>query len=99
MLRSPELAKKLARYSKMELKDLYELFEWIDHDKSGTIDVQEFLEGFRWINEPLRSKCLVKVAQRVEHELHLLKNKLTKLIKTRLKEVTEILAEPLEKVD
>merc|ERR1719333_1210852 len=65
LLRSPDLTKKLLKYSKMEPKDLEELFEWIDHDNSGTINMQEFMDGFKWINEPLRAKSLVKVNQRL----------------------------------
>jgi len=98
MLRSPELVKKLMKYSKMEPKDLEELFEWIDHDGSGTINLTEFMDGFKWINEPLRAKSLVKVFQRLGDDIRSLRASVVGTIERKFEEVNCLLAEPLRKV-
>lgn len=98
MLRSPELVKKLTKYSKMQPKDLEELFEWIDHDGSGTINLQEFMEGFRWINEPLRPKSLVKLYQRLSDDIKILNKRVVETIETKFEELNQLLGEPLRKV-
>merc|ERR1712232_641822 len=98
MLRSPELVKKLMKYSKMEPKDLEELFEWIDHDGSGTINLTEFMDGFKWINEPLRAKSLVKVYQRFGDDARAVRRHVVDIIERKFNEVNSLLGEPLRKV-
>merc|ERR1711975_183136 len=98
MLRSHELVKKLTKYSKMQPKDLEELFEWIDHDGSGTINLQEFMEGFRWINEPLRPKSLVKLYQRLSDDIKVLRQRVISTIEGKFSELSDLLGEPLRKV-
>lgn len=98
MCKNPDLAKKLMKYSKMEVNDLKELFEWVDHDHSGTIDLQEFMEGFKWINEQLRAKSLVKVYQRLGLDLKSIRTNVVATVETRFEEVNNLLGEPLRKV-
>lgn len=98
MLRSPELVKKLMKYSKMKPEDLEELFTWIDHDGSGTINLVEFLDGFKWINEQLRAKSLVKVYQRLNDNTRCLRKTVVETIENKFDEVNNLLADPMRKV-
>jgi len=98
MLRAPELVKKLMKYSKMEPKDLEELFEWIDHDGSGTINLEEFMEGFKWINEPLRAKSLVTVHHRLGGDAMNLRTSVIAAFERKVEEMNSLIAEPMRKV-
>lgn len=34
------------------------MWQWIDTDKSGSVTIAEFFEGFEMLNEPFRQKTL-----------------------------------------
>lgn len=98
MLRSPDLVRKIERNTNLKIQDLDELFDWLDHDGSGTITIHEFMKGFKWVNEPLRAKSLVKVQERLALEFKTLENRLTEVFETRTDEVLQLIAAPLRKV-
>jgi len=98
MLASPALVKKLGKFSKIDVNDLEELFSWIDHDGSGSINQEEFLEGFKWISEPLRAKSLVRLFQRLVDDVRLIKRNVIKRIEDKAEEVNNLMGEPLRKV-
>eukprot|EP00933_Yihiella_yeosuensis_P042782 TRINITY_DN37453_c0_g1_i1.p1 TRINITY_DN37453_c0_g1~~TRINITY_DN37453_c0_g1_i1.p1 ORF type:complete len:631 (+),score=111.32 TRINITY_DN37453_c0_g1_i1:154-2046(+) len=98
MLRSPEIVKKITKNSRMKVQDLKDLFEWIDHDGGGTITIDEFMTGFKWINEPLRAKSLVKLQERLAKELNNLEQSVKGVVETRAAEVQKMVAIPLRKV-
>merc|ERR1712060_986423 len=77
LLRSPDLRRKLTKNTNMKVGDLEELFEWLDHDGVGTITIDQFMRGFKWINEPLRAKSLVKLQERLAVELKTLETNIT----------------------
>jgi len=68
MLVNPKLSALLGKNTNIRVHDLLDLFAWIDQDKSGTIAVDEFMMGFKWINEPLSAKSLVKLHDRLMQE-------------------------------
>ncbi|OLQ10740.1 Cation channel sperm-associated protein 1 [Symbiodinium microadriaticum] len=98
MLKSPELVKKITKNTRMKVQDLIDLFDWIDHDKGGTITIDEFMNGFRWINEPLRAKSLVKLQERLAGDLKVLESTVSSIIQKRVDEVQRTVAVPLRKV-
>eukprot|EP00434_Breviolum_minutum_P024574 symbB.v1.2.021707.t1/scaffold1892.1/size96974/4 len=98
MLKSPELVKKITKNTRMKVQDLIDLFDWLDHDKGGTITIDEFMTGFKWINEPLRAKSLVKLQERLAGDLKLLETTVSGTIKKRVDEVQRTVAMPLRKV-
>lgn len=98
MLRSPELIKKLQKNTSMKPEDLAELFEWLDHDGVGTITIEQFMRGFKWVNEPLRAKSLVKLQERLANELKNLESSVTSVVEKRVGEVQKLVAAPLRKV-
>lgn len=98
MLKSPELVKKITKNTRMKVQDLIDLFDWLDHDKGGTITIDEFMTGFKWVNEPLRAKSLVKLQERLAGDLKLLESTVSSTIKKRVDEVQRTVAMPLRKV-
>jgi len=98
MLKSPELVKKITKNTRMKVQDLIDLFDWLDHDKGGTITIDEFMTGFKWVNEPLRAKSLVKLQERLAGDLKLLESTVSGTIKKRVDEVQRTVAMPLRKV-
>ncbi|CAE7256808.1 Catsper1, partial [Symbiodinium sp. CCMP2456] len=99
MLKSPELVKKITKNTRMKVQDLIDLFDWIDHDKGGTITIDEFMNGFRWINEPLRAKSLVKLQAKGGKASDAQAHEVTRssIIQKRVDEVQRTVAVPLRK--
>jgi len=98
MLASAELMRKIERNTRLKKQDLQDLFDWIDHDRSGTITIDEFMKGFTWVNEPLRAKLLVKLQERVTLLLGNLQRVVTECVEHRIAEAQRLIAAPLQKV-
>jgi len=98
LLRSADLARKIERNTHLKIKDLEELFDWLDHDGSGNITIDEFMQGFKWVNEPLRAKSLVKLQERLAVNLRSLEFSVSEAFSTRTEEVLKLVAAPLKKV-
>jgi len=98
MLRSPDLIRKITKNTHMKVQDLQDLFEWLDHDGMGTVTVDEFMMGFKWANEPLRAKSLVKLQERLAADLKNLETNVTATVERRVGEVQRLVAAPLRKV-
>merc|ERR1711939_1092801 len=94
----PDLQKKISRGTNVRVQDLQDLFEWLDHDKGGTITIDEFLMGFKWVNEPLRAKTLVKLQERVAGDLKKLEDKVQQRVQEKFIALEKIICQPLRKV-
>merc|ERR1712187_707062 len=84
--------------SKMDVSDLNDLFTWIDQDGSGSINMTEFLDGFRWVNQPLRAPSLVKLFERLGEDIRVVRRGVSRAIEKKAQEVNNLLNEPLRKV-
>lgn len=98
MLKNPNLAKKMKKNSHLKLQDLQDLFEWLDHDGSGTITIDEFMMGFKWVNEPLRTKSLVKLQERLASDLHDMHSAVNEVMNSRTNELKSAVQAPLRKM-
>ncbi|CAE8662525.1 unnamed protein product, partial [Polarella glacialis] len=98
MLRSPDLVKKITSNTRMQVQDLKDLFDWLDHDGSGTITIDEFMAGFKWMNEPLRAKSLVKLQERLLGDMKSLETSVAQAVEKRVQEMGHKVAAPLKKV-
>eukprot|EP00438_Fugacium_kawagutii_P001464 Skav211881 [mRNA] locus=scaffold1431:435817:451430:+ [translate_table: standard] len=108
MLKSPELVKKITKNTRM--KAHRNSYCTIPEAKRicGTITIDEFMTGFKWVNEPLRAKSLVKLQdrrhseERLAGDLKLLESTVSLgssgTIKKRVDEVQRTVAMPLRKV-
>merc|ERR1712125_160015 len=82
----------------MHVSEMRELYDWLDNDGNGIITISEFMAGFKWVNEPLRAKSLVKMQERVLNDLRHLEGNVVGAVQSRSSEVTRMVAEPLRKV-
>lgn len=98
MLRNPLLCRKITKNSHLKITDLSDLFDWLDHDGGGTITIDEFMSGFKWVNEPLRSKSLVKLQERLTSDLKALERTVTNTIEKRTMDLQKLVGAPLRKV-
>lgn len=98
MLSMPELVRKIEKNTHLKIKDLEELFDWLDHDGTGTITIDEFMKGFKWVNEPLKAKSLVKLQERLNTDLKNLETNVSTALNKRSEEVLKLVAAPLKKV-
>jgi hypothetical protein len=98
MIGRPELVKKIQKNTHMNSADMTELFDILDHDGSGTITIEEFMNGFKWLNEPLRAKSLVKLQERLCTDLRNLETNLLRTIRVKAEVIRQTVTQPLRKV-
>jgi len=98
MLKSTDLFHLLTSETRLRPQDLHDLFDWLDHDASGSITIDEFMKGFKWMNDPLDAKSLVKLQERVAFDLSRLQQQTEQLIAQRYQEVDDMVARPIGKV-
>jgi len=98
MLRDPMLTKLISKNSNMKVQDLYDLFDWLDHDGGGTITIDEFMVGFKWVNDPLSAKSIVKLQERLISDVNQMKDCSIDEINKRFDQVMEISSHPIKKV-
>jgi len=98
MLRSPSITSKITKNTHLKVQDLQDLFDWLDHDGGGTITIDEFMAGFKWVNEPLRAKSLVKLQERLLSDLYTLEKETSKNVGERVSQVHKLVSAPLRKV-
>merc|ERR1719160_64412 len=87
MLKDPMLMKLLMKNSNLRVQDLHDLFDWLDHDGGGTITIDEFMNGFKWVNDPLSAKSIVKLQERLISDMLFLKHDTLDLIDQGSQEV------------
>lgn len=82
----------------INVQDLTELFDWLDHDKNDEIELTEFLEGFIWLNEDLNPKSFVKLQEQVARDLKLFERRALMYVDARFDQVTANVRQPLRKI-
>lgn len=98
MLRSQELMHKITKNTHLKAQDLSDLFDWLDHDGSGMVTIDEFMTGFKWVNEPMRAKSLVKLQARLATDLKEAEDTINLNVHRRVIEVQKLVMAPLRKV-
>lgn len=98
MLSAPGFVKKLNRNTNVRVVDLQELFTTLDYDRVGEVKIEEFMSGFKWVNDPLRAKSLVKLQERLSGDLKKLQKEINKAIDHRFKDLGTAVWQPLRKV-
>lgn len=98
MLRDPYLIKLLVKNSNLRAPDLIDLFDWLDHDGGGTITIDEFMTGFKWINDPLTAKSIMKLQERIVSIVNGTRDDTDDKIEKHFVEVMEMCSHPIKKV-
>lgn len=74
LLSSADDLARLKKHTKCRLSDLIDLFDTLDENGDDDITIEEFISGFRAMNEPLSSKFLMKIERRMREEIHAMNN-------------------------
>jgi len=98
MLKDLTMMKRLFKHTNIQIRELENLFDWLDHDEGGTITIDEFMQGFKWVNEPLRAKSLVKFQERLTCDFKTLEGTVTRQIGRRFDDLGQVISQPLGKV-
>jgi hypothetical protein len=98
MLKDPTLMKLLSKNSNLNVADLHELFEWLDHDEGGTLTIDEFMGGFRWVNDPLSAKSIVTLQERLLCDVKSLEQQIVDTTEARYEYVMDLVNHPMRKV-
>lgn len=99
MLKAPELVGKITKNTHLKVQDLQALFDWLDYDGSDSITIDEFMQGFKWVNEPLRAKSLVKLQERVAGDIKKFHDDVVQGVDERVGQVHKLVYTPMRKVD
>merc|ERR1712014_504658 len=97
MGKEPTLLKLLLQRSNFKAQDLHDLFDWLDHDGGGTITIDEFMRGFRWIHAPLSSTSLARLRVRLTSGLLQLGDDVIETIQQKFEQVRDV-ARPIANV-
>eukprot|EP00427_Karlodinium_veneficum_P027567 CAMPEP_0169211874 /NCGR_PEP_ID=MMETSP1016-20121227/15986_1 /TAXON_ID=342587 /ORGANISM="Karlodinium micrum, Strain CCMP2283" /LENGTH=441 /DNA_ID=CAMNT_0009289521 /DNA_START=81 /DNA_END=1403 /DNA_ORIENTATION=- len=98
MLKDPTLSKLLSKNSNLKVSDLYEIFEFLDNDGGGTLTIDEFMSGFKWVNEPLSTKSIVTLQERLISALKQVKDDTQETIESRYEHTMDLVNHPMRKV-
>eukprot|EP00341_Mesodinium_pulex_P006775 CAMPEP_0116976266 /NCGR_PEP_ID=MMETSP0467-20121206/56369_1 /TAXON_ID=283647 /ORGANISM="Mesodinium pulex, Strain SPMC105" /LENGTH=437 /DNA_ID=CAMNT_0004668983 /DNA_START=1 /DNA_END=1311 /DNA_ORIENTATION=+ len=63
MLMWTDISKHLVAHLGVNNQDLNQLFDWLDKDKDGVIDIDEFVNGLFWLNNDINPKSLLKLQE------------------------------------
>jgi Ca2+-binding EF-hand superfamily protein len=98
LLSSPKLIAQLSKVGTISPQDLHDLFDWIDHDGSGSIEINEFMAGFRWATQPLGISSLAKISERFSSNSRHMGERIIKVLEERFQELQDIMEGPLLRV-
>lgn len=61
ILHSPDVLRLLQNNTNIKVQDLEDLWNWLDNDGSGEVTIDEFMQGFQWLNETFKPKTLMRL--------------------------------------
>lgn len=98
LLKSKEVLLLLSEHTDIKIQDLEDMWQWIDTDKSGSVTIPEFFEGFELLNEPFQQKTLLRVQERVSGEIHETIHSLEELVTESLDDCCHVIYTPMLKI-
>jgi len=99
LLKTPALVRKIEQNTHLNMQDMADLFDWMDHDGSQQVTIDEFMYGFRWVNEPLRSQTAIKLQRRLVEDVHHLQRSVSTCLEQRINEIHKHVVSPLKKMN
>jgi len=98
MLRLPETSVTLRHNTAVTVDDLADLFCWLDKNKDGYLSIQEFLDGFVWLNEDFTQKSVLKMNGQLTKELLDLERRLLRQIEDSFEKFFQAVQDPVRKI-
>ncbi|CAE6957991.1 SLC4A10 [Symbiodinium natans] len=98
MLMCTDIMKTVMEESSIDAQDLGELFEWLDGDKDGLVNIEEFLRGFRWLVATVDPKGLLKLEEELAGDFHRLTRRMVLHVNHCFDQLLESVTVPLKKI-
>mgnify|MGYP002803965160 FL=1 len=109
VMSSPYFLRKLQSVANMPVQDMLRMFDWLDVNQQGSINQEDFMAGFDWLNEAVTGKSLLKLQTSARHrcrkietraaamksEISLAENTLLR----RSEEMESVLSEVLQRIE
>mmetsp|Transcript_1670 Transcript_1670/g.4338 ORF Transcript_1670/g.4338 Transcript_1670/m.4338 type:complete len:704 (+) Transcript_1670:2-2113(+) len=98
ILKSPDVIRLLQTSTNIKVQDLEELWDFLDDDGSNEVNVDEFMQGFQWLNEDFKPKTLMRMQEKLSQEIKAKHHFLNNLVTERLNNIVEQVERPLRKI-
>eukprot|EP00928_Gymnodinium_smaydae_P092023 TRINITY_DN757_c0_g1_i1.p1 TRINITY_DN757_c0_g1~~TRINITY_DN757_c0_g1_i1.p1 ORF type:complete len:564 (-),score=109.18 TRINITY_DN757_c0_g1_i1:21-1712(-) len=80
ILQSPDVLRLLANNTSVNVQDLEDLWTWLDTDGKNEVFVDEFMQGFTWLNEPMKTKTLMKLQNKWTKDIRKVQHRLDSVV-------------------
>jgi len=98
MLLCTDIMKPVMEESNLDAQDFGELFDWLDSDKDGCVNIDEFLRGFRWLVATVDPKGLLKLEEELSGDFHRLTKRMVDHVNHCFDQFLESVYVPLRKI-
>lgn len=109
IISSPYFLRKLQSVANMPIPDLLRMFDWLDVTNKGSINQEDFMAGFDWLNENVTGKSLLKLQTSARHRCRKIETRAQALrheidaadgmIARRTQEMETILSDVLQRIE
>ncbi|OLP82418.1 hypothetical protein AK812_SmicGene36927 [Symbiodinium microadriaticum] len=110
IISSPYFLRKLQSVANMRpIPDLLRMFDWLDVTNKGSINQEDFMAGFDWLNENVTGKSLLKLQTSARHRCRKIETRAQALrheidaadgmIARRTQEMETILSDVLQRIE
>mmetsp|Transcript_107147 Transcript_107147/g.301577 ORF Transcript_107147/g.301577 Transcript_107147/m.301577 type:complete len:692 (+) Transcript_107147:165-2240(+) len=99
MLRSKELLRTLAEETTIDLRDLEDMWEWLDEDGRDRVATEDFKAAFLFLNEPFTQKTVFKLQENIAQESHDSSAKLRTFIRDIFEDLMRGLRQPVQRMN
>lgn len=98
LLGDAETMRQFMLHGNVTPQDLQDLFSWLDADKDDIISVKEFIDGVKWLNDPVTPKSFVQLQEKLSTDLRYLEKKLVTFVNERFDLLINAVKQPLRKI-
>lgn len=98
MLYCNELSKVMTECTQTNTEELMEVFNWLDHDGNGVVDIDEFVAGFTHLNEQVTPKSFLKFQEGASKSIRRLEKALVAMVHRRFDKLVNGVSAPLRKL-
>jgi len=99
MLQSKELLRTLASETQINVKDLEDLWGWLDTDGSDQVLIDDFMNAFMFLDQPLTQKPVFKMQERIASETVSLKSRLKSKVSDTFDALWEDMKSPIRTLE
>jgi len=109
IMSSPYFLRKLQSVANMPMPDLLRMFDWLDVNQQGSINQEDFMAGFDWLNEAVTGKSLLKLQTSARHRCKKIETRAQALrteidaadgmIARRTQEMETVLSDVLQRIE